>query len=255
MSENIMNKRKVRVIVLTGDGVNCEKETAHAFNINGAQSDIVHINDLEGKSELIHDYDIMALPGGFSFGDDLGSGKIFALKIQKFLADDFKEFMKAKKPIIGICNGLQVLSKLGAFSDFDGRYIGLAHNRSGKFIDQWEELEVQNSPCIWTKGIKSIKLPIRHGEGRFVFNESSAELKTLSEQFISQNQIVLTYENNPNGSHHNIAGVCDATGLVFGLMPHPEAAIKAELYPGGEVTGTLGSQLFLNAINYSLENI
>ncbi len=250
-----MIKRKVKVIVLTGDGVNCEKETAHAFNINGAHSDIVHINDLEAKASLIHDYDIMALPGGFSFGDDLGSGKIFALKIEKFLGAEFKKFIQTKKPIIGICNGLQVLSKLGAFSDFDGRYIGLAHNNNGKFIDQWESLEVQDSPCIWTKGIKSIKLPIRHGEGRFVFNQSSSELKKLTDQFIERNQIVLTYQKNPNGSHHDIAGICDATGLVFGLMPHPEAAIKAELYPGAEVTGTLGSQLFLNAINYSLEHI
>ena len=240
----------VKVLVLTGDGVNCERETARAFEMHGAQTKITHINDLEASASSIHEFDILALPGGFSFGDDLGSGKIFALKISKFLGDEFNQFIKAKKPVIGICNGFQVLTKLGVFTDFDSRFIGLAQNESGQFIDQWEELKVQSSKCIWTKGIDSIKLPIRHGEGRFILNRANDELSHLCEQFMKNDQVVLTYTNNPNGAHEDIAGVCDSSGLVFGLMPHPEAAVHSELYPGGKVIGELGSVLFKNAITY-----
>ncbi len=244
----------VKVLVLTGDGVNCERETARAFEMHGALTKIAHINDLEGSASRIHDFDILALPGGFSFGDDLGSGKVFALKIEKFIGDEFKKFVANKKPVIGICNGFQVLTKLGAFTDFDSRYIGLAHNDSGQFIDQWETLQVQSSPCIWTKGIGTIKLPIRHGEGRFILNRQNEELSQLCDAFKASHQVVLTYEKNPNGAHDNIAGVCDASGLIFGLMPHPEAAVKSELYPGGKVVGALGSALFKNAIEYVNQN-
>lgn len=244
----------VKVLVLTGDGVNCEHETARAFQMHGAETQVIHINDLDGNRKLIHDYHILALPGGFSFGDDLGSGKILALKIQQFLGDEFQKFIASKKPVIGICNGFQVLTKLGAFSGFDSRYLGLAHNESGQFIDQWETLQVMNSPCIWTQGMESLKLPIRHGEGRFVFNRKTSELDQLCNQFIGNDQIVLTYETNPNGSHDNIAGVCDATGLIFGLMPHPEAAVTKELYPGAKVFGSLGNILFKNAIEYVKQN-
>ncbi len=166
------------------------------------------------------------------------------------MSDEFKSFVAAKKPVIGICNGFQVLTKLGAFSGFDSRYLGLAQNVSGQFIDQWEELKVEDSPCIWTKGIQSMKLPIRHGEGRFILNRRNAELAKLCDEFKARKQVALSYKRNPNGAHDDIAGVCDPTGLIFGLMPHPEAAVKSELYPGGSVIGQLGSELFKNAIEY-----
>ncbi len=249
-----MRSNGVKVLVLTGDGVNCERETARAFQMHGAETQIFHINDLEGNGTVIHQFDILALPGGFSFGDDLGSGKIFALKIENFIGDDFKKFIRDKKPVIGICNGFQVLTKLGAFTDFDSSYIGLAQNISGHFIDQWENLEVQSSRCIWTKGIKSLKLPIRHGEGRFILNQRSEELKKQCENFINNDQIVLTYSTNPNGAHKDIAGICDESGLVFGLMPHPEAAVHKELFPGGVTPTTLGAELFKNAVEYSLSH-
>lgn len=244
----------VKVLVLTGDGVNCERESAHAFEMYGAHTEIIHINDLEGQANHIHNYQILVLPGGFSFGDDLGSGKVFALKIEKFLGVEFKNFIANKNPVIGICNGFQILTKLGAFTNFDSRYLGLALNQNGRFIDQWEMMQVLDSPCIWTKGIETIKLPIRHGEGRFVLNRRTAALEQLCNDFKNSNQIVLKYNSNPNGSHEDIAGVCDPTGLVFGLMPHPEAAVNAQLYPGAQSVGSLGSILFKNAIEYVKQN-
>ncbi len=232
----------VKVLIITGDGVNCEHETARAFNMAGANADIVHINQLVDQPNILESYQILALPGGFSFGDELGSGKIFSLKLKEYIGQKLKEFVAKGGPIIGICNGFQVLTKLGVFGDF-----GLAQNSHGKFIDKWVQLEVEEGHCIWLKGISSMKLPIRHGEGRFVINENSDwnldKLKTKQRK-------VLTYKENPNGSVGDIAGICDETGLVFGLMPHPEAAIKEILYPGSVVEGSLGLSIFKNAVDY-----
>lgn len=233
-------KNNVSVLILTGDGVNCEVETAWAFREVGAKTTIEHINDLEGRPESIHSFDIMVLPGGFSFGDDLGSGKIFALKIKKYLGKHFEDFISQKKPILGICNGFQVLTKLGAFTRFQTGQVGLAQNSNAQFIDKWVELKVEDSPCIWTKDMKKIKLPIRHGEGRFV-------AQSMPSTFYK----VLSYVDNPNGSHENIAAICDESGLIFGLMPHPEAALTRELHPGGKISEShWGLHIFKNAVDY-----
>ncbi len=227
----------MKVLIITGDGVNCELETARAFKMAGAETQILHVSDLTDAS-LIHDFQALALPGGFSFGDELGSGKVFSLKIKNFLQDALFDFVAQGKPIIGICNGFQVLTKLGLLSK-PGE-IGLAHNEGGHFIDQWATLKVTDEDCIWLKGIKEMHLPIRHGEGRFISNGHSVRK-------------ALEYLDNPNGSDDSIAGVTDESGLVLGLMPHPEAAIKEALYPGGVVTGSLGLQIFKNAVNYCKE--
>ncbi|MCF8059803.1 MAG: phosphoribosylformylglycinamidine synthase I [Bacteriovoracaceae bacterium] len=233
---------KTKVLIITGDGVNCEQETSRAFKLAGADTEILHINQLVDRPKLLEGYQILALPGGFSFGDELGSGKIFSLKLKEYIGSQIQEFIKRGNPIIGICNGFQVLTKLGIFGDF-----GLAQNESGKFIDKWVHLKVEAGPCIWLKGITSMKLPIRHGEGRFIVNKNnSSDLEKLK----SHKRVVLRYQKNPNGSVDDIAGVCDESGLVFGLMPHPEAAVKELLYPGGVIEGSVGLSIFKNAVNY-----
>lgn len=249
--ENTKNIKKVKVLIITGDGVNCEYETKRAFEFAGAICDIVHINDLSnslsGGEDFLEKHDILALPGGFSFGDELGSGKVFSLKLKSFLGERIQKFIEAKKPVIGICNGFQVLSKLGIFNDQD-LLVGLAHNDHGKFINQWSSLKVEKSPCIWTTNIEELHLPVRHGEGRFVCRDKQDRegVDTLKKR----GQVVLTYKENPNGSQQSVAGVCDPSGVVLGLMPHPEAAIKKQLYPGGVVSGSLGLCLFENAVKY-----
>lgn len=240
---------EVKTLVLTGDGVNCENETKRAFEKAGANCVIKHINDFssgEKFSEYLKSFHILALPGGFSFGDELGSGKVFALKLKNYLGVAIEEFIASKKPIIGICNGFQVLTKLGVFND-DHVQVGLARNHHGRFIDKWSHLKVENQHCIWLKEMEDIFLPIRHGEGRFV---GAASAEATLQHLKVNNQVVLTYNDNPNGSLGDIAGVTDKSGVVFGLMPHPEAAVKEALYPGGEVVGTLGLKIFENAVNY-----
>lgn len=236
----------VKVCIVTGDGVNCERETMRAFEKAGANCHITHINE---KVNL-DDFHILAFPGGFSFGDELGSGKVFALKIEEVYGNEIKEFVAKGKPIIGICNGFQVLTKLGIFSTKDNPQLGLAHNESGQFINKWSALKVNGEKSIWLKGIKELFLPIRHGEGRFVAGNNGAK---GSESFKSSGCDVLHYVDNPNGSMGDIAGIYDPTGLVFGLKPHPEAAVDKNLYPGGEIQGTLGLEIFKNAVNYVKE--
>lgn len=237
--------KDLEVLIITGDGVNCENETKRAFELCGAhvKGKVVHINDLKNMS--IAKYSIIALPGGFSYGDELGSGKVFSLKLGQFIGEQLKDFVKAGKPIIGICNGFQVLTKLGIFNDEVS--VGLTSNESGQFINKWSDLIAHESHCIWTKGISNLRLPIRHGEGRFVFGQDNTE---HVERWSDLGRVVLTYKSNPNGAHGSIAGVTDASGLVFGLMPHPEAAVNQDLYPGGEAKGSLGLEIFRNAVEY-----
>jgi phosphoribosylformylglycinamidine synthase I len=249
---------KPKVLVLTGDGINCERETARAFTLAGADPKIVHVNDLLAAPKSLKDYQAMAFPGGFSFGDDLGSGQVLALKISLQLGDELKEFVADKKPVIGICNGFQALTKLGLLPEpFGVRSMALARNNHGHFMDRWVGLEVEkNSVCIWTKGLGAdgaFSLPARHGEGRVVFRKGEEEVihRTLSQN----GQIVLRYDAEVNGSYARIAGVCDSTGLVFGLMPHPEAAVSRLQYPNSsriaDRTGDgVGLKFFRNCVNY-----
>lgn len=222
----------MKILVLTGDGINCERETARAFALAGADPKIVHINDLLENPKSIHDYQAAAFPGGFSFGDDLGSGQVLALKLSLVLGDELRAFVDAEKPVIGICNGFQALTKLGLLPEpFGARSMALARNAGGHFIDRWVELEPEKaSVCIWTRGFSgAFPLPIRHGEGRIAFSKGEEESihRTLSQK----GQIVLRYRDDVNGSYGRIAGVCDPKGLVFGLMPHPEAAVSLLQHP------------------------
>ena len=220
-----MRDVNIRALVLLGDGINCERETALALTHSGADARVIHINDLLAEPKLMRNYDLLAIPGGFSFGDELGSGKLLSLKIKKGLMSEFEYFVKERKPIIGICNGFQVLVKLGLLRESkSGERLSLMANESGSFINSWADLIVEeNTKCKWinAKKLSGLSLPIRHGEGNLTARQGMNPdvLKSLEES----GNIVLRYKEDVNGSLGQIAGICSDDGLIFGLMPHPEA--------------------------------
>lgn len=219
----------MRALVLTGDGINCEQETAEAFRLAGFEPMIRHLNDLVADGvdtdELVKEYAAVALPGGFSFGDDLASGKVLALKIVHELKWDFHAYAKRGGLVLGVCNGFQALIRMGIF----GKDISITHNQQGKFIDRWVKVTPSGNRCVWLKGIGTIDLPIRHGEGRMlVYSGNRAEVAAKIER---QGMMCLKYEMNPNGSEDGLAGMCDQTGRILGLMPHPEAFTRWTAHP------------------------
>lgn len=247
---------KVKVLVITGDGLNCEQETLAAFKNAGAYGDIIHINELLKRPNELQTYQILAIPGGFSFGDEINSGQILALKIKHGLQKEFQEFISQDKLVIGICNGFQTLIKLGAFTQKEQKFVTLGHNRQGHFIDQWAKLKVEDSHCIWTQNISSqFDLPVRHGEGKIFFKGTQSEQEQYYQKMKAQGQIALTYQQDINGSYAQIAGICDETGRIFGLMPHPEAAINQITNPFKTklLASDIGLNIFKNAVNY-IEN-
>jgi len=239
-------------IVLAGNGVNCEMETAHACRLAGfSPVDIVTVWELIDGEASLDRYDFLCLPGGFLDGDDLGSAKAQANRLlhstvrtsNEPLVRQFIRFIEAGKLVLGICNGFQLMVKLGLLPGIDGDYtrqlVTLTHNDSGRFEDRWVWLRANHqSPCVFTKGIDTAYLPVRHGEGKFVAGNKEV-LNAMKEG----NQIVfyymdpssgaptISYPDNPNGSQHAIAGICDATGRLFGLMPHPEAYLHRTNHP------------------------
>ena len=224
----------VKALILTGYGLNCDAETAHAFELAGASSSKVHINTLiDGRAKLA-DYHILAFIGGFSWGDDHGAGVIQAVRLKNNIGNQILEFVDNGNLVIGICNGFQALVNLGLLPGFENVYINrsvaLTYNDCGNFRNDWVSLIANpESPCVFTRGVEQIDLPVRHGEGKFY-----AEAECI-EQLFRHNQVVLRYATpagqpaecrfpfNPNGSIGDIAGICDPTGRIFGLMPHPEA--------------------------------
>lgn len=234
---------KPKTLILRTAGTNCDAETVHAFELAGAQAERVHINRLLESPGILDTYQILALPGGFSYGDDIAAGKILANQLVHHLADALHRFVDSGRPVIGICNGFQVLVKTnllpGPVGGRTGQTCTLAHNDGGRFIDRWVSLTARPGKCIWTPNLPPvIELPIAHGEGKFVAADESV-VRALWED----GQIALTYARpdgslakgaapfNPNGSTDDIAGVCDATGLVFGLMPHPERYVDPLQHP------------------------
>lgn len=235
-----------KVLVLMGDGINSENELALAFSQQGASVDKVHVNELLKNPRLLMRYGLLALPGGFSFGDEIRSGKILAEKLKDILTAELTEFLNAGGRVIGICNGFQVLSQLGAFDwQSKKRSFTLAENAEGKFIDKWVKLEISpeaESRSPWFKNLQgSLYLPVRHGEGRIVKQEN------LNLPFVP-----LSYENDVNGSYQRSAGVLSEDGAIFGLMPHPEVATQSFLYPftdGVSQNVKKIHQLFQNGLN------
>ena len=270
--------RKVKVIVTAGYGTNCERETAYACKIAGAdQVDIVHLSSLIHGEARVDDYHLLCLPGGFLDGDHLGAAQAGAHRFryarvkgsEERLLDQVLRLIARGGLIIGICNGFQLLVKLGLLPGFDGNYenrlTSLTYNDSGRFEDRWVKLKINpESPCVFTRGLSELYLLVRHGEGKFVVKDEGvlARLKTAGQivcQYIDPETGTPTmeYPYNPNGSVEAIAGICDETGRIFGLMPHPEAYNHFTNHPRwrrGE-EDIPGVVLFKNAVSYLRENL
>lgn len=224
---------KPKTLVITGYGINCEEETAYAFNRAGSEADIIHINDLIEKRDTLKRYQILSFPGGFSYGDDTGSGKALANRIKNNLLDEIKSFIENDTLILGICNGFQVLVNLGILPLIDGpagkAEVSLEHNAGYRYQCRWVYLSVEkDSPSVFTKGIEGMYIPVAHGEGNFF-----APPETL-EQIEKLNLVTMRYclpdgknaagefPYNPNGAMNDIASICSSNGRIMGMMPHPE---------------------------------
>lgn len=262
---------KPKVLVLSGYGLNCEEETKYAFELAGAKAKIVHINDLIDQKTKIGEFQILAIPGGFSYGDDTGSGNAFSHKIKNHLWEEFKGFVGKGNLVIGICNGFQILVNLGLLPALEYKYgdcqVALIFNDSARYTVRWVDLKILGD-TPWFKNIETISLPIAHGEGKLV-----APSTVLSE-LRKQNLIVAKYikgdicqyqdlEPNPNGSLKDIAAITDPSGRILGMMPHPERAIfftqlprwpllKEKYKREGKKLPDFGPglKIFQNAVNY-----
>ena len=254
------------VLILRAPGTNCDLETEFAFEKAGGKTESMHINRLIDNPALGDDFQILCLPGGFSYGDDIAAGRILAGQMRQYLADQLMAFKENGKLVLGICNGFQVLIQTGVL--LPGNYGPAANatltlNDSGKFEDRWVYLGSDASKCVFLKGIERMYLPVAHAEGKFVAKNDS-----ILDQLQSANQLALRYRRpptfetngsvpypeNPNGSERNIAGICDDTGRILGLMPHPERFVdqiqhprwtREELPEAGD-----GLAMFQNAVNY-----
>ncbi|QDT02426.1 Phosphoribosylformylglycinamidine synthase [Rubripirellula lacrimiformis] len=236
-----------RVLVLRAPGTNCDEETAFAFQVAGAEVERVHVNRLIENPALKDRYQILCVPGGFSYGDDIAAGRILATRLRQYLSDMVDAFVHGKgdRLVLGICNGMQVLMRLGVLtegvSQSEKPPATLTWNNHGRFEDRWVHLAVDKTPCVFLKDIDQMYLPMAHAEGKFVAadDESLSTLRKagrLALRYADPDQggvqdEVLPFPINPNGADANVAGVCDSTGRVFGLMPHPERHIDATHHP------------------------
>jgi len=260
---------KPRVIVLRTAGSNCDGETKFAFELAGAKAELVHVNRLRDRSARLRDYEILAIPGGFTYGDDIAAGRVLANEMTSALAEELGEFVEAGKLVIGICNGFQVMVKTGLLPD---ARVSAAHcpttlapNDSGKFEDRWVHLAPGKSKCVFTEGIKRIYLPIAHGEGKFLANKPSV-LKALEKggqvafRYVDPKGKSAGYPWNPNGSSADIAGIADPSGRLLGMMPHPERHIFGYQHPRWTRGGKLpkygdGFLLFKNGVDFARRNL
>ena len=267
---------KIRALVLTGFGINCEVEMAAAYKLAGAEADVRHLNEVFHQRVNMHEYDIMNFPGGFSFGDDLGSAKVLANKFKYkkmdsglHFIDEIQKFLDKKKYIIGVCNGFQALVKMGLLPNTKGNFeqeATLTHNDSGKFEDRWVTVKVnEKSDSPFLRGMDLIDLPVRHGEGKLLIKDEETK-----QAIVENNMNCLTYVDeagnptaaypqNPNGSELNCAGLVDSSRRVFGLMPHPEAFLSLYNHPNWGAMKRRNSaiseegqglQLFKNIVEY-----
>lgn len=271
-----LEREVVRALVIAGYGINCEEEMAAGYRLAGAEPRIVHLNEILAGKVSIHEFDVLNLPGGFSFGDDLGSGKALAIRMRYrripsggSLFDEIRSFVAAGKLVLGICNGFQALVKMGLLPDIDGRgeqEVTLTTNLSGKFEDRWCWCRVPpGSRTPFLTGIELIRLPVRHAEGRLVIgsDETRRRIQKLGlcclEYCDKKGNPAEAYPANPNGSELSCAGLTDRSGRILGMMPHPESYLSLyndpdwprirRLEPERSEEGA-GLTLFRNAVNY-----
>jgi phosphoribosylformylglycinamidine synthase len=253
---------KPHVLVLRAPGSNCDNDAAFAFEQAGAIVEKIHINRLREDAKLLKRYQIFVVPGGFTYGDDVAAGKILAGQLQHYLGDGLRHFRDAGKLILGICNGFQALLKAGLIMppDEDGPVATLAHNDSGRFEDRWVWLQADATRCPWfLNGYQRFYVPIAHGEGKFVCREpwickGLEQTGQICLKFVDAEGKTGGYPVNPNGSQAEAAGVCDATGRVLGLMPHPERHVLPTEHPQWTRHGLApegdGLRLFKNAVGF-----
>jgi phosphoribosylformylglycinamidine synthase len=252
---------KPRALILRAPGANCDGETQFAFEQAGAQTERLHINRLREQPNLLERYQILAIPGGFTYGDDIAAGKILANQLSHFLGDTLRRFRDADKLILGICNGFQALLKAGLLipPDEDGPLATLSYNSSGEFEDRWIYIQVIPGKCPFLTGCERLHLPVAHGEGNFICRQP-----WILQGLEQAGHVVLRYVDaegqpgpypiNPNGSQGDVAGVCDVSGHVLGLMPHPERHVLPTQHPRWTREGLAaegdGLRLFRNAVLY-----
>ena len=260
MTMKIMNKPKA--LIFSGYGLNSEEETAYGFELAGASADIVHINDLIDGHVKLNSYQILSFPGGFSYGDDTGSGNAYANKLRNHLWESLQKFLQEDKLIIGICNGCQIVTNLGLIPG-----VTLLHNQSARLITRWTDMKV-TTKTPWLTDIDTISLPIAHGEGKFFATKENLKLlhknKQIALQYINGPiSTALDLPANPNGSIDDIAGIIDETGKILALMPHPERGMFVSQLPNWTFlkeqyirekkqvpTVGPGLQIFKNAVVY-----
>lgn len=258
---------KPKVIIITGYGVNCEAESFYAWKLAGAKPSLVHINDLLINPDQILHYNIIMFIGGFSYGDHMTSGHVFAQRIKQHMQESLSKFISQGKLILGICNGFQVMTKIGLLpglnDEFFTQKVSLIQNDCGSFQNFWVNIkENKKSPCVFTKDINTVSLPIRHGEGKLFTLEKNI-IKEIEKnncvpvRYVDANDLpTQDFPNNPNGSINAIAGLCNPSGRIFGMMPHPEAYLFPENYPHWDMQKVkmnlpdhgLGLLFFRNAI-------
>jgi len=255
---------KPQACLLRAEGTNCDAETFYALELAGADPRMVHVNELRARSQRLRDYQLLVIPGGFTYGDDVAAGKILAVELISFLREEIYEFVAAGKPVLGICNGFQVLVRTGLlpFREAGRVQAALIHNRSGRFECRWVRLRVEETPCVFTRGLagRVIEMPVAHAEGRFyapspVMEELETRRQIVFRYVDGAGAPTAEYPANPNGSEAAVAGICDAAGTILGLMPHPERYVRPVQHPNWRRLGISGEghglAIFRNAVAYA----
>ena len=275
---------QVKAIVLRAAGINCDMETQYALELAGAEAQRIHINRVIEDKRLLEQFQIIVFPGGFSYGDDVAAGKIMANQAVHHLSEALRKFINDGKLVLGICNGFQVLVKMGILPGFksnlatedtenteinekdqrpEANLVTITNNDCGKFEDRWVYLSPQTKKCIFIEQDRQIYLPIAHGEGKVVTKDDATleQLKSgghIAFKYVDENGKEGGFPINPNGSVDSIAGLTDTTGRVLGLMPHPERFVRPTQHPRWtrlkDKIDADGMTIFHNAVKYIQEN-
>ncbi|MBN1359946.1 MAG: phosphoribosylformylglycinamidine synthase I [Sedimentisphaerales bacterium] len=258
---------EVRALALRAAGINCDVETQFALEMAGAKADRAHVNRLIEDKGLLDRYQILVFPGGFSYGDDVAAGKILANQVVHHLADAIRKFIDDGKLVLGICNGFQVLIKMGILpgnGTFKQEEVTITNNDSGRYEDRWVYLLPQTDRCVFIEPERQVYLPVAHAEGKIVTKNAELlqQLKSdgyVAYKYVDKNGEEGPYPINPNGSTESIAALTDSTGRVLGLMPHPERFVRRTQHPHwtrlGEDLDPDGIKIFRNAVRYVRENL